>query len=88
MDDVLRDRDRRVPVPDRHGDRHHVAWSRAAARDARVHYAMSVCRLAEWSGQTIAITPRGQQRAEWLLRELYDNPTLTEIGDMRADIEP
>ncbi len=36
----------------------------------------------------IAITPRGQQRAESVLRELYENPRLTEIGGMKAEIEP
>jgi hypothetical protein len=39
------------------------------------HFAMyPVNRLATWDeGRTTAITERGQQRAEWLLRVLYDH---------------
>ncbi len=42
------------------------------------HFAMyKVNWLAESAGnRTTAITPRGQQRAEALLRELYENPLL------------
>lgn len=45
------------------------------------HFAMyPVNWLAQYEGRrTIAITPRGQQRAESLLRELYENSSLTEI---------
>ncbi len=54
------------------------------------HFAMyPMNRLAKFEGrQTTAITPRGQQRAEALLRELYENPRLTEIKGVRAEIEP
>jgi len=45
-------------------------------------------RLALSDGKrTTTITPRGQERAEWLLRELYQNPRLTSVGGMRVKIE-
>jgi len=45
-------------------------------------------RLALSDGKrTTTITPREQERAEWLLRELYQNPRLTSVGGMRVKIE-
>jgi hypothetical protein len=53
------------------------------------HFAMYPMNyLASYEGKrTTAITPRGQQRAESLLRELYENPHLTSIGGRRVEIE-
>lgn len=47
-------------------------------------YRFAVCE----GKRTTGITSRGQQRAESLLRELYENPGLTERDGMRAFIEP
>jgi hypothetical protein len=51
---------------------------------------MTALRFAESDGKrTTAITPRGQERAESLLRELHDNPRLTQDDQgRRIEIGP